>query len=79
MGAYLWDVSRVHVRGSGSLFVIVLWVVMTENTNTKIMAYMEKGTGVETTMTYHVPHVIDLEDGTKPCWAWIPYWMDMGA
>ena len=57
----------------------VLWVATVEAVDIEIMAQMERGTRVETTMTGCVPCITNFEDDTKPCWAWIPYWMDIGA
>ena len=53
--------------------------MMEEAADIEVMTHMETSTRVEIAMNDRVSCITDLEDGTRPCWAWIPYCMDMVA
>ena len=57
----------------------VLQASTKEATHTEIMANMEGGIGVEIATTFPLPCLIDMEDGTGPCWACVANWVDMSV
>ena len=57
----------------------VLRVVTIKAFDIEVMEHMDRGTGVEIATTSCLPHFTHLEDGTRPCWAWLSYWVEIGA